>query len=78
MKLNFIFTPNYPVDYSEDAAVVEKLKGTVSDETLLSKLRIVDNVDEELERLAKQQDNTAYATDYPTNRVSGEGPADEE
>lgn len=78
MKLNFIFTPNYPVDYSEDAAVVEKLKGTVSDETLLSKLRIVDNVDEELERLAKQQDSTAYATDYPTNRVSGEGSDDEE
>ncbi len=70
MKLRFQFTLNYPVNLTEEADVASKLKGITSDETLLSVLSIVDDVKAEIERKQKENDMTAYQTDYETARTT--------
>lgn len=70
MKLRFQFTLNYPVNLTEEADVALKLKGITSDETLLSVLSIVDDVKAEIERKQKENDMTAYQTDYETARTT--------
>ena len=70
MKLRFQFTLNYPVNLTEEADVASKLKGITSDETLLSVLSIVDDVKADIERKQKENDMTAYQTDYETARTT--------
>ena len=70
MKLRFQFPLNYPVNLTEEADVASKLKGITSDETLLSVLSIVDDVKAEIERKQKENDMTAYQTDYETARTT--------
>lgn len=48
------FTHSLPTNLLENAQVVSALKGTVSDETLLGTLDIVQNVQEEIARLEEQ------------------------
>ena len=57
---------------------------TVSKETQLKTLSVVDNVKEELKRIEADQDQEGYVTDYPTNRTvdpaageAGQGEEDE-
>lgn len=50
--------------------MASKLKGITSDETLLSVLSIVDDVKAEIERKQKENDMTAYQTDYETARTT--------
>lgn len=49
------FKRNIPEDYTAIIALVNSLKGTVSDATLLSQLPFVDDVNEELEALQAQK-----------------------
>lgn len=35
-------------------------------------LSIVDNVQQEIERIEEEQDSIGYSTDYPTNRIIDE------
>lgn len=69
MKLRFQFTLNYPVNLTEEADVAGKLKGIVSDETLLSVLSIVNDTKEEIRRMREDEDPVSYQTDYETSRI---------
>lgn len=70
MKLRYTFTFNFPVNLTEEAEVASKLKGIVSDKTLLSGLSQVKDVDEELKRMKEDTDPLTYQTDYQTARVT--------
>lgn len=54
MQLNYQFTPNMPANILEEAQIAAQLEGIVSDETKLKVLSIVDNVQEELERIEEE------------------------
>lgn len=51
-----VFNRNIPADILETADMVARLKGTVSDRTLLSQLNFIEDPDKELEQLRKEQD----------------------
>lgn len=59
--VQIIFTRNIPMNLTETTQVVTSLKGIVDTETLLSLLPFVDNPQEIMEALAKENDD--YATD---------------
>lgn len=54
VQLKYIFTPNLPANILEEAQIAAQLSGIVSQETQLSVLSIVDNVDDELARIADE------------------------
>lgn len=58
--VNIVFTRNIPVNEAEQAELVNKLRGLVSDKTLLSILKFVPDVDKELEMLAEQNSSSLY------------------
>ena len=49
------FTANYPANLESETEVAKNLEGIVSKETQLKALSIVDNVSEELEKIAEEQ-----------------------
>lgn len=51
------FTRNLPIDLAEMANLVNQLKGTVSDRTLLALLPFVSDIDKELETVAEEKQN---------------------
>lgn len=55
VKLKYIFTPNLPANILEEAQIAAQLSGIVSQETQLSVLSIVDNVEDELARIADEE-----------------------
>ena len=58
--VNIVFTRNVPVNEAEQAELVNKLRGLVSDKTLLSILKFVPDVDKELELLTEQNSSSLY------------------
>lgn len=54
--VNIIFNYNLPEDITENVEIVNKLRGVVSDETLLSLLPFVKDVDAEMERITAQRE----------------------
>ena len=58
--VNIIFTRNIPVNETEQAELVNKLRGLVSDKTLLSILKFIPDVDKELELLEQQNSQPLY------------------
>lgn len=52
--LKFKFTRNIPANLADEADIAAKLKGLVSDETLLSVLSIVDDPQSEIERINQE------------------------
>ena len=54
--INIIFIRNLPINLTETIQLVNSLKGTVSDATLLSQLPFIKDVDAELEALQKQKE----------------------
>ena len=54
MQLTYQFTPNVPANILEEAQIAAQLEGVVSDETKLKVLSIVDNVQDELERIEEE------------------------
>ena len=69
VRLTYQFTQNIPSNLLEEAQIAAQLTGIVSQPTQLKVLSIVDNVQQEIERLKEEQDSEGYMTDYPTNRT---------
>lgn len=67
--IKYQFTPNYPANILEESQIAGNLAGITSHETQLKVLSIVDNVQQEIERMKEEQDGIGYNTDYPTNRT---------
>lgn len=57
VKLKYTFTPNLPKNLLEEAQTAQNLSGIVSEETQLSVLSIVDDVDEEMKKKQDEQDS---------------------
>jgi SPP1 family phage portal protein len=55
-EIEISFSRNLPTDEMEAAELVNKLRGIVSDETLLSLLPFVENAQDELEKIKKSDD----------------------
>ena len=49
------FTANYPANLESEATVAKNLEGIVSKETQLKVLSVVDNVNDEVERLEEER-----------------------
>ena len=69
LSLRYKFTLNYPANELEEAQTAAQLSGVVSRQTQLKGLSIVDDVQEELDRIDEEQDTQGYQTDYPTSRT---------
>lgn len=69
IKLHYQFTPNFPANLLDESQIAGNLAGITSRKTQLKVLSVVDNVDEEMQRIEEEQDSTAYETRYPTNRT---------
>lgn len=67
--LSYQFTQNIPANLLEEAQIAAQLTGIVSQPTQLKVLSIVDNIQEEIDRLKEEQDEVSYMTDYATNRT---------
>lgn len=66
---------NFPANLLEESQIAGNLAGITSQETQLKVLSVVDNVKEEMDRIAEEQDKIGYATDYPTNRTTDDDSA---
>lgn len=75
VKLKYQFTMNFPANLLEESQIAGNLAGITSQETQLKVLSVVDNVKEEMDRIAEEQDKIGYATDYPTNRTTDDDSA---
>lgn len=68
--INIDFKRNIPQDSSEIINLVNSLKGTVSDATLLAQIPIVDDVNAELDRIQEQKErnmeNFMYGSSFST------------
>lgn len=67
--LSYQFTQNIPANLLEEAQIAAQLTGIVSQPTQLKVLSIVENIQEEIDRLKEEQDEVGYMTDYATNRT---------
>ena len=59
IEIDYKFTRNVPRNILEEAQIVSQLSGQVSDETKLSVLSIVNNPQEELEKMDKEQEHSS-------------------
>lgn len=66
------FTRNLPVDLTETANLVNTLKGTVSDRTLLSLLPFVSDIDKELEMVEESKLRNMELYGFSSNSTSDE------
>ncbi len=62
-NLNYRFTRNIPRNIADEADTASSLQGVVSKKTQLSVLSIVDNVDDEIEKMAEENNagNSGYS-----------------
>lgn len=67
--IKYQFPQNYSANTLEESQIAGSLAGITSQETQIKALSVVDNVQEEIERIEKEQDAIGNATDYPTNRM---------
>lgn len=67
--ISIVFKRNIPEDYTSLIALVNSLKGTVSDATLLAQLPFIDDVNAELEKVQeqKQANMEMYSFGTPTD-----------
>lgn len=72
------FVRNLPANLSETIQLVNALKGTVSDKTLLSQLPFVDDVDAELEAVQKQKEANMGLFNFITPDVDDDLDGDDE
>ena len=59
VKIHPHFTPNFPANLQEEAEIARNLEGMVSQETQLGVLSIVDNVQDEMEKIKSEQQELA-------------------
>ena len=58
VQLNYHFTPNFPANLLEEAQIAAQMEGIVSHETQLKSLSIVDNVQDELDKIKEENEPT--------------------
>ena len=68
--IKYQFTLNYPANILEESQIAGNLAGIVSQETQLKVLSIVDNVQQEIERM-KEEEDESLTDGFPTNRTVG-------
>lgn len=68
VKLNYTFTQNMPANLLEESQIAGNLAGIVSQQTQLSILSCVDNVQQEIKQI-KQDEEDALTDGYPMNRT---------
>lgn len=56
LELEYTFTRNFPLNLAEDAETAAKLKGIVSDRTLLGLLPFIKDVDKEIEQIQAEKE----------------------
>ena len=81
MGLNYKFTPNIPANLLEEAQIAAQMEGIVSQETQLKILSIVDNVQDEMERIEeenKPDENDPVMTDMFGGAVANNAPTETE
>ncbi len=66
--IKYQFTLNYPANILEESEIAGNLSGIVSQETQLKVLSIVDNVQQEIEQIKKEEDDS-LTSGFPTNRT---------
>jgi SPP1 family phage portal protein len=72
--INLTLKRNIPANILEASQIVGNLKGTVSDETLLSTLPFIEDADKELERIKKEQtDSLPYSKTFKKTTASVTG-----
>ena len=69
VKLNYTFTQNMPANLLEESQIAGNLAGIVSQQTQLSILSCVDNVQQEIEQIRQDEEDT-LTDGYPTNRTA--------
>jgi SPP1 family phage portal protein len=75
--INISFTRNLPTNITETIQLVNSLKGTVSDKTLLAQLPFIDDVESELEALQKQKQENMALFDFHTHTDDSEDDEEE-
>ena len=68
VKLNYTFTQNIPANLLEESQIAGNLAGIVSQQTQLSVLSCVDNVQQEIEQI-KQDEEENITDGFPINRT---------
>lgn len=68
VKLTYRFTQNIPSNLLEESQIAGNLAGIVSQQTQLSVLSCVDNVQQEIEQI-KQDEEEGVTDGFPTNRT---------
>lgn len=71
VKLQYTFTQNMPANLLEESQIAGNLSGIVSQQTQLSVLSCVDNVQQEIEQIKKEEENT-LTDGFPMNRTATE------
>lgn len=71
--IEITFTPNLPKNLSNEADTAAKLEGIVSKETQLSVLSIVDDVEKEIKKLDKEEEEARKKAEKLNNTVLGFG-----
>ena len=66
--IKYQFTLNYPANILEESQIAGNLAGIVSQETQLKVLSIVDNVQQEIERM-KEEEDESLTDGFPINRT---------
>lgn len=56
VKIHPQFTPNFPANLQEEAEIAKNLEGVVSQETQIGVLSIVDNVQDEIDKIESEQE----------------------
>lgn len=56
VKLHYKFTPNFPANLLEEAQIAAQMEGIASQETQLKVMSIVDNVQEEMDRIKEENE----------------------
>ena len=67
-RIDVKYTLNLPANLLDEAQTAGAMTGITSKRTALQVLSIVPDVDKELDQIEKEQDMTAYMTDYETDR----------
>lgn len=67
--IKYHFTRNIPNNILEESQIAGNLEGITSKETQLKVLSVVDNSEEEMEKIKQERDKISYETDFPTQRT---------
>ena len=76
VKVDYVFTQNFPANLQEEAQIAAQLSGIVSHETQLSVLSNISNVKDELEQI-EAEEQSQYETDLSANYVVEKAKDDE-